>query len=293
MDTLAAELVVDITNDTGECPIWSPFIKKLIWTDIPSGKLFTYDPISGEHCCIYEGRQVGGFTLQTDGSLVLCRDKGNVVVWKDGEELKTVVEAVPAMHETRFNDVIATPGGSIITGTISTDELAGQLYQVFSDGSYKVLLDGQGTPNGMAFSKDLKHMFYQDSRKNTLYRFDYDVNTDELSNCTVVINQFETDYPGRGDGLCMDEQDQLFSARYGGSAVLKENTSGIANLEIQVPDCANVTCCNFGGESMTDLYITSAGGSNRVEHGVLSGSLFKVSLAGQGYKGKQEFTTNF
>jgi D-xylonolactonase len=42
----------------------------------------------------------------------------------------------------------------------------------------------------------------------------------------------------------------------------------------------------FGGDDLTDIYITSAGGQDRKENGPGAGSLFKLNL---GIAGRPEF----
>lgn len=65
------EIVADYACETGENPLWHEREQRLYWTDIPPGRLFRYDPKSEKHEQCYEGRPVGGFTIQMDGSLLL------------------------------------------------------------------------------------------------------------------------------------------------------------------------------------------------------------------------------
>ena len=75
------ELIADYACVTGEGPLWHAQRRRLYWTDIPSGKLFRLDPATGEHACFYQGRPVGGFTVQADGNLLATdlNSKGLVV----------------------------------------------------------------------------------------------------------------------------------------------------------------------------------------------------------------------
>jgi len=63
------ELIADYECVTGENPLWHPDEKRVYWLDIPTGRMFRYDPASGQHEQCYEGEVVGGFTIQADGAL--------------------------------------------------------------------------------------------------------------------------------------------------------------------------------------------------------------------------------
>ena len=65
------ELIADYRCVTGEGPAWHPLEKRLYWVDIPKGRMFRYDPATGSHEQLYEGAVIGGFTIQSDGALLL------------------------------------------------------------------------------------------------------------------------------------------------------------------------------------------------------------------------------
>ncbi len=79
------QLIADYKCVTGEGPLWHPDEQRLYWVDIPTGRMFRYNPASDEHEQFYEGEVVGGFTVQEDGSLLLFMAKGAVALWRDGE----------------------------------------------------------------------------------------------------------------------------------------------------------------------------------------------------------------
>ena len=65
------ELIADYSCHTGENPLWHPLERRLYWTDIPRGRLYRYAPATGAHEECYRGDPVGGFTVQSDGALLL------------------------------------------------------------------------------------------------------------------------------------------------------------------------------------------------------------------------------
>ncbi|HEV2065457.1 MAG TPA: SMP-30/gluconolactonase/LRE family protein, partial [Thermomicrobiales bacterium] len=44
LESSAPELVVDEPSGTGEGPLWNDDAKVLHWVDIPTGRLFAFDP---------------------------------------------------------------------------------------------------------------------------------------------------------------------------------------------------------------------------------------------------------
>ncbi|GAI61913.1 unnamed protein product, partial [marine sediment metagenome] len=89
--------------------------------DIPTGRMFRYDPGTGEHEQFYQGQIVGGFTIQAEGTLLLFMARGAVKVWRNGE-LIDVLEEIPDERDSRFNDVIADPEGRVFCGTMPTKD---------------------------------------------------------------------------------------------------------------------------------------------------------------------------
>src|ERR1700761_653840 len=188
------ELIADYACETGENPLWHTIEQKLYWCDIPNGRIFRFDPATGLHEQCYEGRPVGGFTVQYDGSLLLFMDRGTIARWHDGE-LTEIVESIPAELESRFNDVIADPKGRVYCGTMSTRQGKGRLYRLDLDGSLDVLLEEIGCSNGMAFSRDTKGFYHTDSFARQICLYDYSVEDGTLS-ARRIFAQF-----GTADGM--------------------------------------------------------------------------------------------
>lgn len=279
-------VLADYANVCGEGPLWHAAEKKVYWGDIPTGRLFRYDPATGRHEQIYHDRPVGGYTIQQDGSLLLFRDQGNVVVWKDGRVVKTIIESVPELMDTRFNDVVAAPDGSVFCGTMSSRTIKGRLHKLHRDGRLEVLLTDQGTPNGMGFSPDLTLMYYNDSGAARTWVFDFDASACCPSNPRVFRDAKVSRDRGRPDGLVVDSGGNVWTARWDGGCVIQYNPQGQPIREIDLP-CPNVTSLIFGGDRLDQMFVTSAGGDKKAEHGPHAGSFFR--LDGHGARGQTEF----
>jgi D-xylonolactonase len=281
------EMIADYACQTGEKPVWHPLERRLYWTDIPAGRLYRYDPASGQHEQVYQGRPVGGFTVQADGSLLLFQDRGTVVTWRDGRVERTIIDEVPADRNTRFNDVAADPEGRVFCGTISEKDSAGKilrharLYLLQRDGSLTQLLDNVITSNGIGFTPDERSMYYTDTGVRTIWRFDYDRATGSISNQQPFVRVPEDEQEGKPDGLTMDSQGRVWSARWGGGCVVCYSPDGHEQQRIRLPT-GQVSCPTFGGPELAELYITTAGGHDKPKHGPLAGALFRVPGVARG-----------
>ncbi|MBN1287105.1 MAG: SMP-30/gluconolactonase/LRE family protein [Anaerolineae bacterium] len=281
------ELIADYRCITGENPLWHPDENAVYWTDIPTGRLFRYDPSTGAHAQIYEGEQVGGFTVQEDGALLLFMARGAVKVWREGE-LHTVIEDIPDERESRFNDVIADPRGRVFCGTMPTPDRLGRLYRLDPDGALTRLLDGIGVSNGMGFTPDHKQMYYTDSRKREIYLFDYDIDTGSLANRRIFATVPDAEGEGVPDGMTVDAEGYVWSARWDGRCLVRYTPDGAEVQRVAFP-AKKVSSLIFGGPDYTDIYVTTAGGGNKAEEGEGAGALFRINL---GIKGVPEFRSN-
>lgn len=282
-DTIQIDNLCDYQCVCGENPLWHPDQNKLYWTDIETGRLFRYDPAADAHEQIYEGRKVGGFTIQADGRLLLFMDRGTVALWDEGV-LEPIIDEIPDEVETRFNDVMADPEGRVFAGTMPAPDRKGRLYRIERDGSYRIILEDIGCSNGMGFTPDLKQMYYTDSGARTIYLFDCDRATGELTNRRDVVTVPE----GQGvpDGMTVDNHGEIWSARWDGYGVFHYTADGVERDKVKLP-AKKISSAIFGGPDLTDLYLTSAGGNDKNENGAEAGALFRVR--GLGVHGAAEW----
>lgn len=281
------ELIADYNCDTGEGPLWHPMEKRMYWLDITNPRMFWYDPATGQHEQFDVGRQVGGFTIQADGSLLLFMDRGSVATWKNGQ-MKMILDEIADERGSRFNDVFADTKGRVFCGTMPTKTEGpggnrnGRLYRLDRDGTIHTVLDDITCSNGMGFTLDRKHMYYTDSRRYEIYLFDYDEATGSLSNQRLFVRNVEED--GLPDGMTVDAQDYVWSAHWGGSCLIRYNEVGQEVLRIPFP-AKRVSSVTFGGDDYSDMYVTTANsmmsaGANEAEQGAHAGALFRLRVPG-------------
>jgi len=272
------ELIADYQCVTGEGPMWHPMERRVYWVDIPTGRMFRYDPATGHHEQVYQGELIGGFTIQADGALLLFQERGAVRIWRDGA-LTTVLDEIPDERATRFNDVFADTEGRVFCGTMPTKERLGRLYRLDTDGSIHLILEGIGCSNGMGLTPDRKGLYYTDSGKREIYLFDYDAATGNLTNQRLFVRTPEGE--GVPDGMTVDAEGYVWSARWDGGHLFRFSPAGELVDKVAFP-AKKVSCVTFGGPDYTDMYVTTAGGNRKETDGQGAGALYRVNLGTRG-----------
>lgn len=272
------QLIANYRCETGENPLWNPIDKRLYWCDIPNGRIFRYDPVANIHELCHEGDAVGGFTIESDGALLLFMERGAVRRWSNGN-LTTIISEIPKERESRFNDVLADPMGRVFCGTMATSTQPGRLYRLDLDGSLTVMVEGILCSNGMAFSLDHRQMYYTDSFAREIYVFDFDKHAGSLKNKRLFVKSGEAD--GFPDGATMDAEGCLWSAQWDGSCLIRYRPDGQEDRRIHFPT-KKVSSLTFGGSDYSDLYVTTAGGNDPNENGEHAGALFRMNIGVRG-----------
>lgn len=162
----------------------------------------------------------------------------------------------------------------------------GAVFRLDADLSLARPLSNITIPNGTTWNKDDDTMYFADSPDKTIYQFDYDRVTGEVSNRRPFFVMPEDNRYGKDavpDGHCIDEEGYMWTALHGGSHVLRISPQGEIVAEIKVPT-QQPTCPCFVGE---DLVITSAGGTSGPNGGGVdefAGSVFKINVGVRGLK---------
>lgn len=267
--------------ETGEGPLWHPDEGVLYWCDIPNGDLYRYDPATDEYERVLDHHEaIGGFTIQADGDLLLFTDRTEVLRWtpdtldaddSNGREPEPRIDPIPAETDTRFNDVIADPRGRVFAGTMPTDDRLGSLYRFDTDGTVTRVFEGLDIPNGMAFDDDAETFYLTSSEDHTIYRFDYDVESGQLGDHEIWLETPENS--GVPDGLTMDAEGAIWSARWNGGCVVRYGPDGTELERVEFP-ARKVSSITFGGPEYETAFVTTAGGDDRKNEGDGAGALF-------------------
>ncbi len=199
-----------------------------------------------------------------------------VAVCEGGQIVHTIVDTIPAELERRFNDVTVDPEGRVFAGTMPFDNLdqrSGRLYRLDRDASYTVVLEDVGIPNSMAFTSDGRSFFFIDSLDNVVWKFDYDRETGRTQNRRAFI-EFNSD-GGIADGMTLDSEDNLWIGMAMGWKVVQYGPDARLKRSIELP-ARFVTSVAFGGQDLSQLFVTTGTLVEKDERGSAAGALIAL-----------------
>lgn len=279
------EILVDIECETGEGPLWHPDEGRLYWCDIPLGRVYRFDPATGDHELVYESTErIGGFTIQTDGTLLLFQETGAVRrLDQERGTVETVVKSDPDRFHERFNDVIADPHGRVFAGVMPDTErnIPGQLYRLDTDGTFELVRERCVLPNGMGFNNNHSYLYFTDTGEvdpncpGYIYRYDYEQKTGEISNPKTFLDA--SHISGLPDGLTVDSEDHVWSAFWDGHKLIRFAPDGTIKETVEF-DPQKVSSITFGGPDYATAYVTTACVDGREIEGNGAGSLYTIDL---------------
>ncbi len=279
----------------GENPLWNQKEKKLWWTDIINKSVYSYNPQNNSISERLKGKSVSSFAFMQDGGLI-CGCLEGLYLWNENEQFEKITDSFDG-EKLIINDGIADAKGRFLFGTNYYDENCsnyklGKLYIIDNNGVIRVLDEGIHLSNGLGFSSDNSILYYTDTVARIIYRYQYNLQDGTVSKKQVFVNVPETE--GIPDGLTVDSEDYVWSAQWYGECIIRYDPDGIVWKKIQVP-AKQVTSLTFGGEEMTDIFVTSASENWRspvsppgydYNTGNIGGNLYKYNL---GIHGRSEY----
>jgi sugar lactone lactonase YvrE len=249
------EHVVSAQNKLGEGPVWHPFEQALYWLDIDQNCLLRYDPKTKIHAVTDLGLMVTAMGVRAAGGFVMATGNG-FALWDPGTKEFTFLGNPDEAGDTRFNDGKTDRQGRFWAGKMSSRP-TNSLFRLDADHSIHRMENGIAISNGLGWSPDNRTFYYTDSQAKVIFAYDFDPATGSLSRRRVFAQIPPAASEGLPDGLAVDEEGCIWSARWGGWKVVRYRPDGSGDREIPMP-VEFPTSCAFGGPELKDLYITSA-----------------------------------
>lgn len=249
-----------------EGPIWHPYEQHLIFSDIPSSRMFRWTGEQGMSEFRSPSNMANGNAYDRSGRILTCEHRTSRVVRADADGVVRVVASHWQGREFNSpNDIIVAGDGTIYF----TDPPFGRLLKPFGgerpipqdvNGVYRIDPAGRldlifadfDLPNGLCLSPDGKRLFIADSAHCHLRMFEV------ANDGTFHGGSAWADVPSEGhavpDGVKADSAGNVYCSGAGGIHVFAPD--GTRTGHIAVPELvANFT---FGGSDMKTLFITAS-----------------------------------
>lgn len=282
--TFRAEVATDESHELAEGPVWDADRERLLWVDIPRGRVvsgrLTGDrvEVTGDHR--FPGT-AGAVVPTADGGLLVALRRGFATVAADGP-VRTGSVVVPEADDSRFNDGACDPIGRFLVGTMALDDRKGaeRLYRLDGDGSVTVIDTGFTLSNGLGWSPDGRTLYHVDSIPGVVWTRSYDADSGRMGPRRAHLRIDD----GAPDGLSVDAEGNLWIAVWGAGQVRCFDAAArhVATVEVPAPHTSSVA---FVGSALDRLLITTARkdlSDIDIEVYPLSGRLFLADVGVRG-----------
>ncbi|MEP6502159.1 MAG: SMP-30/gluconolactonase/LRE family protein [Betaproteobacteria bacterium] len=248
----------------GESPFWHPGEQALYWVDIAGRKLNRFTPRRAEHRDWSFATEVACAAPRPDGDVLLGLRDGIFTFDPASGRCDRLVKAPYDQKKLRFNDGKADPQGRFWVGTIHDERLPkGSLYCLTLSALDRIL-DDVANSNGLAWSPDGRTMYWTDTKLSTVFAFDFEPQSGDLSRRRVFASfppkpegGALADYGGRPDGGAVDSEGCYWAACFEGQRLARFAPDGTLLQSVPLPvRCPTMPC--FGGDDLRTLYVTTS-----------------------------------
>jgi gluconolactonase len=223
-----------------------------------------------------------GHKVLADGTHLVCDGNDHSVLRLDqnGRVLGKVSSDYNGQPLRAPNDLTLDPkGGFYFTDPGGSDEKnpIGTVHYVDANGRTHLVVQGLAFPNGIVLRPDGKSLLVGESKHNRILVYDV-LAPGKVGPMRVFANlptKGEGQIDNQPDGMCLDEDGNLYVAHYGMRQVQVLSPKGKL---LRRYGAGNLTTSNvaFGGPNMDQLYITGAVGYEKTS----KGGLFRLELKG-------------
>ena len=261
-----ATCVLDCQDKLGEGIFWCAEEQVIYWVDIAMPSfLQRYNPVTAEHKTWAMPEMITALAKRKDGTLFVTSHHGLNFFDPQSETLTQVATPEAHLPLNRANDGSSDPRGRFwygsMTNNIADDgsdlpipSSTGTLYRVEPDLKV-VAMDGPvGISNGTCFSPEGSILYFADTMAETIYAYDLDLDSGDISNKRVFSNLKGHGYP---DGSTVDAEGYVWNARWEAACVIRFSPDGEIDRIVNIP-ASRVTCCAFGGANLDELYVTTS-----------------------------------
>ncbi|RPK14835.1 SMP-30/gluconolactonase/LRE family protein [Priestia endophytica] len=285
----------------GEGPLWDQEMERLFWVDIMDKRIQVYYPKTNQEESYKLPNPPMALVKYSKHELIVIMQDGFYLYNLQKQTLQEILKPEGLNEKLLLNDSKCDPQGRIWVGSVNDDfrlfkekenapntEFKGNiasLYRLNRNLDIKLAKEKVTLSNGLDWDPVRNLMYYIDSATQSVFQFQYDPFTGQISKEDIVYTFEESD--GLPDGMTIDQDGMLWVALFKGGVVAKVNPFEKKWVDSITLPTRNVTSCVFGGEDLKTLYITTAAElptEYEENQYTLGGCLFSVKLEVGGYQ---------
>ena len=250
-------IACDHVDLLGEAPQWHAGEQRLYWVDAFAPAIRSLDPASGVLASYPMSADIGSFVFTTDGHVIGGMRGGFHRIDLTTGAAGPIANPVARDPRLMLNDGKCDRHGRYWCASVHSDFIGAEaeIFRLDPDLSVHVMDRGFIVGNGIAFSPDDRRMYFADSRNETVWVYDFDIETGAIANRRVFFSTRDID--GRVDGATCDRDGNYWCALVHGGAVACISPEGRMIERIAVT-AKHPTMVAFGGADLDVLYVTSA-----------------------------------
>jgi sugar lactone lactonase YvrE len=243
----------------GEGPLWDPAGQALFFLDITGRKAHRYEPSRGETRSWSLPSSIGALAMRASGGAVVALADGVHALDLDDGSLTRLAPLQGVSERARFNDGRTDRQGRFVLGLsdgpFKDIQPVGGICSLGPDHQLRLLETGVHFSNSACFSPDGRTFYFADSYLYSLFAYDYDPATGNLSNKRLFVDTRPLD--GMPDGATVDQDGLVWMAifRAGKVAAFRPGDGKLERV-VDMP-VSLVSSVAFGGPELDQLYVTS------------------------------------
>jgi sugar lactone lactonase YvrE len=240
----------------GEGPVWDGDRNRVLWVDISAGAVHTGTldgELVAEDSLLKLPETVGAVACARDGELLVAGARRLYRVSPEGA-VSVGPQLIADSKASRLNDGACDPAGRFLVGSLALDRRAHEevLVRIDAEGRIDTIDHDLGMSNGLAFTPAGDLLYSIDTVSRIVWSREYDSRTGSVGRRREFLR-----VDGSPDGMCADEQGNLWIAMWGAGQVRCYSPEGEQHAVVDVP-APNTTSVAFVGPTLETLLITTA-----------------------------------
>ncbi len=251
------DLICKTQNLLGECVLWDHRTQRLQWTDIESSCLWQWDMTNAAPRRFELPERLGSFALTQDPEIYVGAFESGFAHFSAAQstfEMRAPV--TQGARHLRMNDGRTDRNGVFWAGSMAeaAGSPIGSLWRFDGNDAATAHLHDIRIPNSLCWNGAGDVMYFADSPRNIIWAYDFDA----ASGPTGKPRIFAQTPPGvHPDGSCIDTEDHLWNAQWGGGEIVRYRPDGSIERRLALP-VSQPSCVAFAGPNLDQLCITTA-----------------------------------